>query len=284
MAAKKGTPSCFVCNKLAYPTEQAFVGTPPRILHKACLKCSVCGKTLSPEMAKQIGSKLYCAPHHRAAQDPAYKPKPVVDASAPPTPIAPTYSLAPPKPRAARPVSQSLKTNKSRMVAVLDPVAMPGLGGATQPLSKTIFNKYAGKKKGLSHEDFHAMCMEMGYLLSDAELELAIKKIDSDGNGAIEYEEFLQFWKTDGRFEKLRLDDTQLMQLNKAFRLFISFDKDGSGTIDREEFGQMHASLTEQRLSNKPAEVEWGNMDTDGSGTVSFNEFVDWLLQRKIAL
>jgi len=91
------------------------------------------------------------------------------------------------------------------------------------PLSKRVFDKYDNNKSGkISASEFHNLCYEMGYFLSDKERELAIMQIDTyvwdlrvlfnpwfprSGDGEIGYNEFLRFWQNDKRFEALQLDE-----------------------------------------------------------------------------
>ncbi|XP_066973607.1 uncharacterized protein [Macrobrachium rosenbergii] len=64
---------------------------------------------------------------------------------------------------------------------------------------------------------------------------------------------------------------TQLKEFREAFRLF---DKDGDGTITKQELGRFMRNLgqfaTEEELRTMLDEI-----DIDGDGTFSFNEFVE---------
>ncbi|KAL7643168.1 UNVERIFIED_CONTAM: hypothetical protein RMT77_006458 [Armadillidium vulgare] len=68
-----------------------------------------------------------------------------------------------------------------------------------------------------------------------------------------------------------RLSKSQLKEFREAFRFF---DKDGDGSIDKQELGRVMRSLgqfaTEEELREMLDEI-----DIDGDGTFSFNEFVD---------
>ncbi len=70
--------------------------------------------------------------------------------------------------------------------------------------------------------------------------------IDTDGTGEITYDEFLIFWRTDKRFEKLRLDERKqaiIMQLSEYYRYF---DDDFSGELDAREFRELYDNLLSQ--------------------------------------
>jgi len=61
-------------------------------------------------------------------------------------------------------------------------------GGGSLPLSKLIFNKYDTDKSGaITSTEFKYMAYDLGYYISDSELELAMKTVDSSGSGQITY-------------------------------------------------------------------------------------------------
>eukprot|EP00727_Mastigamoeba_balamuthi_P013175 m51a1_g8480 putative ef hand domain containing protein (307) ;mRNA; r:518859-520266 len=305
MSGKFGTPKCIVCQKPVYLSDSATVGG--KQVHKStCLKCATCGKSLSVDMATEHNGQLYCTRDLRLAKGEttgtaSVKHFPTVGQASHPQPAHSqahaSPRLAPPSSASAssapaagasagpqvrkRSPSTSLQNNSVRQRAAAAPPVLPGTDGTTVPLSKAVFTKYAQDRKGLTPQEFQVMCMEMGYLLSDEEFTMAIKLLDADHSGSIEYNEFLRFWKTDERFAKLQLSEAKLAELNEMFRLFISFDADGNGTIDQKEFALMHADLTAKGYSRTTTEKEWANIDIDGSGFISFNEFVDWLVAKR---
>jgi len=58
------------------------------------------------------------------------------------------------------------------------------------PLSKIIFNKYDTDSSGtITATEFKYMAYDLGYYISDNELEIAIKTVDSSGTGAITYDD-----------------------------------------------------------------------------------------------
>jgi len=62
-------------------------------------------------------------------------------------------------------------------------------------------------------------------------------------------------------------------------RVYDSFDKDGSGFIEPEEFLPLLAKLLKQpaeTLDKQEVWRNWDDMDADGSGTITFDEFLKW--------
>lgn len=149
--------------------------------------------------------------------------------------------------------------------------------GSSQPLSRAIFNKYdPGGSGHISTGQFQAMALDFGVFLTGNALTIAVKMIDHDGNGTIEYEEFLNWYKQSS-FSSLSLDDETLQRRSSAAKLFRKYDDDNSGIIDVEEFKGLYAELKMQNLTDHSCEKAMEDMDSDGDGKIEFNEFVGWL-------
>lgn len=156
-----------------------------------------------------------------------------------------------------------------------------GAGGAptggNAPLSRRIFDKHDTKHSGhISSEQFQSMAQDFGVFLTGDALSLAIKVIDRDGNGTIEYDEFLAWYKK-SNFSSLSLDDTTLQRRNAAAQVFRKYDKDNSGSIDLNEFRGLYDELKASNLTSHAVETALEDMDSDGNGKIEFNEFVEWL-------
>ena len=51
-----------------------------------------------------------------------------------------------------------------------------------------MFEKFDKDNSGsIDSSEFHQLCFNLGYALTDVELALALKVLDSDGSGQIEY-------------------------------------------------------------------------------------------------
>nr|KAJ3422287.1 Calcium-dependent secretion activator 2 [Polyrhizophydium stewartii] len=113
----------------------------------------------------------------------------------------------------------------------------------------------------------------MGYILTDRELEMDLKLLDSNGDGVIGFEEY-------NRFESLQLGEENLQLLTEISAHFRKFDRDGSGRVDVTEFKHMYADLVKMKLTNKSMLTTLQELDTDRDGKVNFNEYVVWLLKQ----
>ncbi|KAJ9592219.1 hypothetical protein L9F63_001220 [Diploptera punctata] len=136
-------------------------------------------------------------------------------------------------------------------------------------LLKKAFDAFDREKKGCISTEMVGTILEMlGHRLDDDTLNDIISEVDADGSGELEFEEFVTLA---GRF--LVEEDAEAMQqeLREAFRLY---DKEGNGYITtgtlREILRELDDKLTEEDLDNMIEEI-----DSDGSGTVDFDEFME---------
>jgi len=102
-----------------------------------------------------------------------------------------------------------------------------------------------------------------------AEIEVAeiMEKLDFNGNGTIDYSEFLV----------CHLDSSQILQEEKLQELFNMFDVDHSGTITADELKKVLGRNSQGTSGNEMDDNEWDKMieevDRDGNGEISFEEF-----------
>lgn len=166
----------------------------------------------------------------------------------------------------------SKKKHKRRVVGTA------ATGGATN-VTWEIFSHFDKDGSGVVDiHDLRELCIEFGHFLTDAELTSAMGELDEDGNGTIDYEEFVEWWHRPDRFAFLSLDPDALKLRHKAALLFHMFDEDGSGEIDREEFSRMHSYLQDIGMTRiEDIDHCMAELDEDGNGEVDFNEFITWV-------
>ncbi|KAG8761361.1 hypothetical protein FRC14_004766 [Serendipita sp. 396] len=117
---------------------------------------------------------------------------------------------------------------------------------------------------------------------TEAELRDMINEVDSDGNGTIDFPEFLTMMartmqKAD---EDERFGYTSRLEDFDPKVAFSLFDKDGDGKITTQELGEVMRSLghnpTQRELLAMIAES-----DTNGNGTIEYSEFLDMMARQK---
>lgn len=136
---------------------------------------------------------------------------------------------------------------------------------------RKAFNMFDRDKKGCIHTNMVATILRtLGQTFEEKDLKELIEEIDQDGSGELEFDEFVALT---ARY--LVEEDSEAIQeeLREAFRMY---DKEGNGYINvsdlREILRALDDKLTEDELDEMIAEI-----DTDGSGTVDFDEFMEMM-------
>ncbi|KAL6325019.1 hypothetical protein AAG906_022109 [Vitis piasezkii] len=100
------------------------------------------------------------------------------------------------------------------------------------------------------------------------ELQTMMDEVDADGNGTIEFGEFLNLMA-----RKMKESEAE-EELKEAFKVF---DKDQDGYISANELRNVMFNLGE-RLTDEEAEQMIREADLDGDGKVNYDEFVRMML------
>jgi Ca2+-binding EF-hand superfamily protein len=106
---------------------------------------------------------------------------------------------------------------------------------------------------------------KLGEEPNDDELEDMIRAVDLNGDGVIDFEEFIGLMR-------LRMDERQRDPEEDLRDAFNMFDADRSGYIDREEVRALMKKLA-QTLTDEEIDAIMEEVDTDGDGEISFEEF-----------
>merc|ERR1711924_45384 len=115
----------------------------------------------------------------------------------------------------------------------------------------------------ISTEELGQVMKNLGQSPSKEELDCMVKEVDTDGNGEICFDEFLEMMRK-------QVDSSDPEQdLREAFAVF---DKDNSGTIDASELAEVMKTLGESLTAEEIQEMI-KEADIDGDGQVSFEEF-----------
>lgn len=110
----------------------------------------------------------------------------------------------------------------------------------------------------------------LGQNVTEADLKDMISEVDADNSGALDFAEFLTMM-----VRKMRGVDV-LDEINSAF---ASFDKDGSGTIDKKELEAILNNVDE-KLSAADINQMMTEADVDGDGQINYSEFANMLIQK----
>ncbi|XP_066262430.1 troponin C-like [Euwallacea similis] len=110
----------------------------------------------------------------------------------------------------------------------------------------------------------------MGQLFDEGDLANLIRKHDPDTSGKINFDGFAEI-----AAHFLEEDDDANIQkeLKEAFRLY---DREGNGFISTKTLKEILAAL-DDKLTSRDLDGIIAEIDTDGSGTVDFDEFMEMM-------
>ncbi|KAI9332063.1 hypothetical protein BDR26DRAFT_869592 [Obelidium mucronatum] len=122
----------------------------------------------------------------------------------------------------------------------------------------------------ITTKELGTVMRSLGQNPTDGELQDMINEVDGDGNGNIDFEEFITMMA-----RKLKDSDAEA-EIREAFRVF---DKDGVGYITvaqlRQVMQNLGENLTEQEINEMFSEA-----DIDGDGRIDFDEFVSMMTSK----
>lgn len=106
---------------------------------------------------------------------------------------------------------------------------------------------------------------QLGESPTDEEIEEMILAVDVNGDGEVDFEEFLALMR-------LRMGESGEDAEQHLRDVFNMFDSDSSGYIDRDELRALMKKLA-QTLKDDEITAIMEEADVDGDGEISFEEF-----------
>lgn len=117
-------------------------------------------------------------------------------------------------------------------------------------------------------EELATVIRSLGQTPSAEELREMIRDVDVDGNGTIDFAEFL------GLMARKIKDTDADEELREAFKVF---DKDQNGYISASELRHVMINLGE-KLTDEEVDQMIKEADLDGDGQVNYDEFVRMMM------
>ena len=128
-----------------------------------------------------------------------------------------------------------------------------------------IFNKYAGEKGALDEESLQLLIKEkLEQYIQKKQIIALMKKIDTDGSGEIEFNEFIEFMRNLNKEDELDED-----ALKEVFKLF---DRDEKGYLTPESVYHLFLALGE-KIKLEDITMILKENDIDGDGNLNFEDF-----------
>jgi calmodulin len=131
-----------------------------------------------------------------------------------------------------------------------------------------IFDK--DKDGYITIKELGEIMKNLGQQPTEAELQDMINEVDVDGNGNIDFKEFLGLMA-----RKMRDTDTE-EELIEAFKVF---DRDGNGLISAQELKHVMISLGE-KITDEEVDEMIKEADIDGDGYINYEEFVRMIINK----
>ncbi|CAF2149082.1 unnamed protein product [Brassica napus] len=127
---------------------------------------------------------------------------------------------------------------------------------------KTMFANMDTDQSGtITYEELKTGLARLGSKLSEAEVKQLMEAADVDGNGTIDYIEFIS-----ATMHRYRLDRDEHL-----FKAFQYFDKDNSGFITMDE---LESAMKEYGMGDETSIKEViAEVDTDNDGRINYEEF-----------
>jgi len=123
----------------------------------------------------------------------------------------------------------------------------------------------------ITTKELGTVMRSLGQNPTEAELQDMINEVDADGNGTIDFPEFLTLMA-----RKMKDTDSE-EEILEAFKVF---DKDGNGFISAAELRHVMTNLGE-KLTDEEVDEMIREADIDGDGQINYEEFVKMMMAKR---
>ncbi|KAI8597479.1 putative calmodulin [Dissophora ornata] len=122
----------------------------------------------------------------------------------------------------------------------------------------------------ITTKELGTVMRSLGQNPTEADLQDMVNEVDADGNGTIDFPEFLTM------MARKMVDTDSEEEIKEAFKVF---DKDGNGFISAAELRHVLTNLGE-RLTDSEVDEMIHEADVDGDGQINYEEFVRMMMSK----
>ncbi|XP_073971179.1 calmodulin-alpha-like isoform X2 [Rhodnius prolixus] len=179
-----------------------------------------------------------------------------------------------PKPLPPPPVKKDNKKKRHQQHDLVVTINLSEYGLSEEQVAefKEAFMLFDKDEDGaITMAELGVVMRSLGQRPTETELRDMVNGVDQDGNGSIEFNEFLQMMSK--KMKGAEGED----ELREAFRVF---DKNNDGLISNSELRHVMTNLGE-KLSDEEVDDMIKEADLDGDGMVNYAEFVTILTSKK---
>lgn len=134
---------------------------------------------------------------------------------------------------------------------------------------KEAFGLFDKNNKGyITSEDLGTLMKKLGQNPSETELKDMIDEIDADGNGTIDFEEFLLLIQ-----RKMKNETETRKELLEAFKMF----EESGGIMKAAKLKKTIKDLTD-KLTDAEVDEMIAEVDPDGTGNINLEDLVNIML------
>jgi len=162
--------------------------------------------------------------------------------------------------------TSTFQTNKFNLLKMADQLTEEQIAEFKEAFS--LFDKDGDGT--ITTKELGTVMRSLGQNPTEAELQDMINEVDADGNGTIDFPEFLTMMA-----RKMKDTDSE-EEIKEAFRVF---DKDGNGFISAAELRHVMTNLGE-KLTDEEVDEMIREADIDGDGQVNYEEFVKMMMSK----
>ncbi|XP_029634784.2 neo-calmodulin-like [Octopus sinensis] len=136
---------------------------------------------------------------------------------------------------------------------------------------REAFTMFDRDKDGrITAKELGTVLRSLGQNPTEVELRDMINEVDIDGNGTIEFNEFLEMMM------KCKSETNERQEVTDAFKVF---DTNKDGFINASELRHVMMNLGE-KLTDKEVEDMIREADADGDGRIDYEEFIRILMAK----